>query len=79
VSSNHLSTIFREYTGRSPIDYLIQLRMEEASRLLQSPQYAVGEISSMVGYEDAAYFSRHFRKHTGMPPVDFRRNRRSII
>ncbi|MEO8204823.1 MAG: AraC family transcriptional regulator [Chthoniobacterales bacterium] len=79
VSSNHLSTIFREYTGRSPIDYLIQLRMEEASRLLQSPQYAIGEIGTMVGYEDAAYFSRHFRKHFGMPPADFRRNRRSII
>lgn len=79
VSANHLATIFREYTGRSPIDYLIQLRLEEARRLLQSPQYPIAEVSDLIGYEDPAYFSRLFRKHVGMSPAEFRSHRRSLI
>lgn len=78
VSPNHLATIFRDYTGRSPIDYLIQLRLEEAQRLLQSPDAAVREIAERVGYEDPAYFSRLFHKHVGMSPIEYRENRRSL-
>jgi len=79
VSENHLATQFRDYTGRSPIDYLIQLRLEEARRLLQSPELTIGEITGRIGYDDPAYFSRLFRTHVGMSPLDFRRNRRSVI
>ncbi len=79
LSPNHLTTVFRDYTGRSPIDYLIQLRLEEARQLLQSPEHTVGEITEMVGYDDPAYFSRLFRNHVGMSPAEFRRHRRSLI
>jgi AraC-like DNA-binding protein len=75
VSPNHLASIFRDYTGRSPIDYLIHLRLEEARRWLLSPDMPVTEIAARVGYDDAAYFSRLFRTHVGMSPLDFRHNR----
>ncbi len=79
VSANYLATIFREYTGRSPIDYLIQIRLDEACRLLRLPERAIGDITKMVGYEDPAYFSRLFRRHIGISPLGYRRERRSVI
>lgn len=78
LSPNHLAALFRDYTGHSPIDYLIQVRIEEARRLLHSPECTIAEIAERVGYEDPAYFSRLFRKHAGMSPAGFRRHCRSL-
>jgi len=78
LSPNHLAAVFRDYTGRSPIDYLIQLRLEEGKRLLQASEFTVAEIGRTVGYDDPAYFSRLFRQHIGMSPVHFRRHRWSL-
>ncbi len=79
LSPNHLATVFRDYTGRSPIDYLIQLRLEEARQLLQLPERTIAEITEHVGYDDPAYFSRLFRTHIGMSPAEFRRHQQSLI
>ncbi len=79
VSPNHLSTIFRQYTGRSPIDFLIQVRLDEARRLLHSCEFRVGEICNMVGCEDPAYFSRMFHRHAGMSPSAYRRERWDLL
>ncbi|WP_128630488.1 helix-turn-helix domain-containing protein [Paenibacillus oralis] len=63
---------FRKYAGMFPIDYLIRHRMSRARQLLVATSCSVSEIAESVGYGDAHYFSRLFRKHTGCSPSEFR-------
>ncbi|MEK4348746.1 AraC family transcriptional regulator [Paenibacillus sp. FSL P4-0184] len=71
-SAYHLSSLFKEYTGMSPIDYLIRFRLELATELLMTTDASVGEISASVGYKDVYYFSRIFKKRKGESPAHFR-------
>lgn len=71
-SAYHLSSLFKEYTGISPIDYLIRVRLEYATGLLTSTEASVGEIAASVGYKDVYYFSRIFKKRKGVSPAHFR-------
>lgn len=68
----YFSEVFKKYTGISPIDYLIAYRMKEAHRLLTSTSVSVKEISETVGYADAYYFSRLFKKQYGLAPSQLR-------
>jgi iron complex transport system substrate-binding protein len=71
-SAYHLSSLFKEYTGMSTIDYLIRFRLELATELLMTTDASVGEISESVGYKDVYYFSRIFKKRKGVSPAHFR-------
>lgn len=64
---------FKQATGLALIDYLQNLRIEEAKRLLESSERAVDDISYEAGYEDASFFRRLFRRRTGMSPAQYRR------
>jgi len=69
---------FKAATGVTLIDYLQDLRIEEAKRLLESTRRAAEEISAEVGYQDASYFRRLFRRRTGLTPSGYRRMFQSI-
>lgn len=64
---------FRQATGRTLIETLQQLRIEEAKRLLESSGLPVDEISAEVGYEDASFFRRLFKRELGLSPLQYRR------
>lgn len=64
---------FKAVTGLALIDYVQNLRIEEAKRLLENTTVAAEEISARVGYEDASFFRRLFRRRTGLTPVAYRR------
>lgn len=64
---------FKVATRMTPIDFVQNLRIEEAKRLLESERTAVDEISVQVGYEDASFFRRLFKRRTGLSPRDYRR------
>ncbi len=72
ISGKYFASIFKLYMGISPIEYLITCRMDAARTLLLSTAYSVKEISYSVGYEDALYFSRHFKNRYGMSPSEWR-------
>lgn len=63
---------FAKATGMSPIKYLQNLRIEQACLQLESTDLAVDAISTLVGYEDLAFFRTVFRRVTGMTPTDYR-------
>lgn len=71
-SAYHLSTLFKEYTGISPIDYLIRFRLEIATKLLMTTDASIKEIAASIGYKDVYYFSRIFKKRKGLSPAQFR-------
>lgn len=73
VPERSLKRRFKAATGLSLIDYIQNLRVEEAKRLLESGMLPVDEISARVGYEEPAFFRRLFRRCTGLPPGRYRR------
>jgi AraC-like DNA-binding protein/quercetin dioxygenase-like cupin family protein len=73
ISPYYLAHIFKEETGYSPINYLIQRRIGEARKLLLTTELTVQQIGEQVGYENANYFSTIFKKLTGETPSIFRK------
>ncbi|MCD6060286.1 MAG: putative AraC family transcriptional regulator [Moraxellaceae bacterium] len=68
----HFAKTYRRLTGRAPLTHFLQLRMERAARLLDSGEVRVGEVARVLGYEDAHYFSRQFRRMMGVAPSEYR-------
>ncbi|KAB2909708.1 MAG: helix-turn-helix domain-containing protein [Kofleriaceae bacterium] len=64
---------FTSATGLSPIEYVQRLRIEDAKRRLERTDAPIEEISWRVGYEDAAFFRRLFKRITGMAPAAYRK------
>jgi transcriptional regulator GlxA family with amidase domain len=73
IPERTLKRRFKLATGLTLIDYLQNLRIEEAKHLLESTDRAVDEIGFAIGYEDASFFRRLFRRRTGVAPARYRR------
>jgi transcriptional regulator GlxA family with amidase domain len=73
IPERTLKRRFKAATGVTLIDYLQNVRIEEAKRLLETGQMPVDEISVEVSYEDASFFRRLFKRRTGMTPGQYRR------
>jgi AraC-like DNA-binding protein len=76
LSPHHLATLFQRQTRCSVMNYLQRMRLEEARRLLTTTSLPIASIAPRVGYEDAAYFSRLFKKDSGVSPLQFRDEQR---
>ena len=61
----------KELTGMSPNKYLMNQRMELASRLLLEGELTVGEVSYRIGLADASYFNKCFKQHFGIVPSKY--------
>ncbi len=72
LSMSHFSKLFRISIGIPPIDYFIHLKMQKACQLLQTTNLRIKEIASLVGYDDAYYFSRIFKKSINISPEIYR-------
>ena len=71
LSKSYLNAIFKAQTGKSPVEFFIHLKMQEACKLLKSGQMYVYEAAAALGYEDQYYFSRIFKKVVGVSPRDY--------
>lgn len=63
---------FKAHTGMTPIDYLIKIRIDKAKEFLLSSSLSINEISEILGYENAFYFSRIFKRKEGVSPEKYR-------
>lgn len=73
-SPKTLANLFALYNHQSPLAVIQERIILEAKRLLVYTGKSAKEIAFYLGFEDAAYFSNYFKKHTGESPQDFRRN-----
>ena len=67
------ATRFKQFFGVAPLEYLIRIRMQQARYLLLDRSYNIAEAGRAVGYENANYFSRLFRKRYGHSPGEMRK------
>lgn len=76
ISMNYsmLSFLFKQYTGKNFVNYLKDIRMKEAKKLLASTDLKIIEISQKVGYENEKHFMKTFKTECGVSPSEYRKN-----
>lgn len=79
LNASYLSTLFHKETGKTITDYVTARRMDSAGKLLRTTQLQVQTIAQHCGISDSNYFSKLFKKHYGITPLQFReRNHPSL-
>lgn len=68
----YFSQLFKQKTGQGFKEYLIQLRLEQAKRMLRDPKLKLAEIADRIGYQDMRHFTQVFRKKFGLTPSQYR-------
>ncbi len=74
TNRKYLSALMKRETGKSAVKYVTTVKMERARKLLLDSDLRIGEIAERLGFEDVDYFSKVFRKATGVSPRKFRRD-----
>ena len=77
ASMTHLSRFYISHSlkkeiGMSPMEYLIAIRIKESKILLRTTNYSISQVADIVGFTTPTYFSKQFRKSTGISPTDYR-------
>ena len=71
ISTSHCRRLFKQYLGYSPVTFINRLRVDMALPLIKCGRYSVAEVALRVGFADAGYLSRVFRKEISASPRDF--------
>lgn len=72
VESSYFSRLFKQETGENLMLYIAGKRMEKAKELMRREDINIAEVAFMVGYDDYTYFSKVFKKNTGVSPREYR-------
>jgi len=72
ISPYYFSKLFKEETGENFIEYLTNIRIEKAKKLLHNRELSIKNICADIGYSDPNYFSRIFKKQVGLTPTEYR-------
>lgn len=73
ISPYHLSRVFKAETGKTPFEFLADVKIQHAKRLLAGGKFSMTEISSQCGFSNASHFSVVFKKKTGLTPSAFQK------
>lgn len=73
ISKYHFCRSFKHSTGLTPWQYIIQLRIAAAKKLLAKPNLSIAQISRQLGYSTQGQFTNFFCKHTGINPTNYRK------
>ena len=74
ISPYYASHVFKQETGMSPIQFMIDCRIGAAQSLLIASDFSAAQIGVMVGWDGINHFNAIFRKHVGMPPIQYRKH-----
>ena len=74
ISSNYLNVLTRKHLGKSALNMINDRVMLEIKRLLLRTDYDISEIAYKLGFNELSYFSRFFKRNTGMTPIEFRQS-----
>lgn len=72
VSANHMNDVIKAVTGKAAGRHIQQLLADQATLLLRQTSWSVSQISQALGYDDASYFARFYKKQKGLSPTDLR-------
>ncbi|MBD2868959.1 response regulator [Paenibacillus arenilitoris] len=72
LNPSYLSLLYKQTTGQNISDYITNVRLEKARELLAATPLKIHEVAAAIGFDNAGYFTRFFRKHTGIGPQDYR-------
>ena len=73
VSAGHLNDVVKQQSGKTCIEHIREILLVEARRRLLHTELPVNQIGDELGFEDAAYFNRFFKRHTGVTPLTYRK------
>ena len=78
ISRTLLFTKCKKATGQTPLEFILDIRIQEAARLLDThPEYNVNEIGDRTGFTSPKLFRQHFKERFQMTPTEYRRRKRS--
>ena len=75
-SPSHFSVLFSKRTGYAPLTYFNQLKIQQACQLLDFTDMKINQICFKIGIEDTYYFSRLFSKVMGIPPREYKKQKK---
>jgi AraC family transcriptional regulator len=79
VSRNHFTKLFKESTGQTPYQYVVDARVKKAKELLTTGKFTISEAAHHVGFVDQSHLTRHFKRVFGLPPKRLLSGRRPQI
>ncbi|WP_340395203.1 AraC family transcriptional regulator [Paenibacillus sp. FSL E2-0177] len=79
LNRSYLSLLFKKETGFTISDFIQLERIEEAKRLIEVPEISLSDIASRLHFNDQSYFTKVFKKYTGITPKQFRTNRENTL
>ena len=68
MSPYHFTRLFKESTGQSPHQYVVEARVRKAKELLTTGKFTISEVAHHVGFADQSHLTRHFKRVFGLPP-----------
>lgn len=78
MTVNWFTQSFKKVTKVTPMQYILSLRITNAMNLIDNTDYNMTQIADAVGYNNSMYFSRIFKKHTGMTPTEYKKRNDNI-
>jgi AraC family transcriptional regulator, transcriptional activator of pobA len=75
ITTKHLTKCVKQASGETPTDFIQKMLVLEAKVLLKETSHSVAEIAYQLSFDDAAYFNRFFKQHTGVAPASFRNSK----
>lgn len=79
ISEGHISHLFKKETGFSLTEYITNMRIEKAKKLLSDSNISITDICEQIGYNYQAYFTKIFKEKTGVSPMQYRKNQRTDL
>jgi AraC-like DNA-binding protein len=73
LSTKQLTRIFNVYEGVSPGEYIIKARVAKIKKLISDKSFSLKQISDIMHFNNEYYFNAFFKKHSGLPPGEYRK------